>query len=44
MFAADVLDRHARFSLPQETNDLLLAVFAWFACLSISVVTDFLEI
>ncbi len=28
VFTADLLDRHASFGLPQETNDLLFAVFA----------------
>ena len=27
----------------KKTNDLLFAVFAWFACPSFSIVTDFLE-
>ena len=44
MFAPDLLDRHASFGMPQEIDDLLFAVFAWFACLSFSGVMDFLEI
>ena len=28
VLASDLLDRHAGFGLPQETNDLLFAVFA----------------
>ena len=28
VFATNFFDRHARFGLPQETNELLLAVFA----------------
>ena len=44
VFAADLFDRHASFGMPQETDDLLFAVFAWFACPSFSGVMDFLEI
>ena len=43
-FAPDLLDRHTGFGLPQKSNDLLFAVFAWFACPSFSIVMDFLEI
>ena len=43
VFAPDFLDRHAGFGLPQKSNDLLFAVFAWFACPSFSIVMDFLE-
>ena len=43
VLAPDFLDRHACFGLPQKANDLLFAVFAWFACPSFSIVTDFLE-
>ena len=32
VFTPDIFDQHARFGLPQKTNDLLFAVFAWFAC------------
>ena len=44
VFAPNFLDRHAGFLLPQKSNDLLFAVFAWFASPSFSIVTDFLEI
>ena len=44
VLAPDFLDRHVGFGLPQKSNDLLFAVFAWFACPSFSIVTDFLEI
>ena len=44
VFAPDLLDRHTSFGLPQKSNDLLIAVFAWFSCPSFSIVTDFLEI
>ena len=43
-FAPDLLDRHTSFGLPQKSNDLLFAVFAWFACPSFFIVMDFLEI
>ena len=43
VLAPDFLDWHASFGLPQETDDLLFAVFAWFACPSFSIVMDFLE-
>ena len=43
VFAPDLLDRHTGFGLPQETDDLLFAVFAWFACPSFSRLMDFLE-
>ena len=43
VFAPDLLDRDARLGLPQKTNDLLFAVFTWFACPSFSRLMDFLE-
>ena len=43
VFAFDFLDRHARFGLPQKSDDLLFAVFAWFACPSFSGLIDFLK-
>lgn len=43
VFATNRFDWHARFGLPQKANDLFFAVFAWFACPSFSIVTDFLE-
>ena len=42
-FAPDLLDRHTGFGLPQKSDDLLFAVFAWFACPSFLIVMDFLE-
>ena len=44
MFATDFLDWHPYFGLPEKSNDLLFAVFAWFACPSFSKLMDFLEI
>ena len=35
---------HARIDLPQKANDLLFAVFTWFACPSFPGLMDFLEI
>ena len=43
VLATDFLDRHASFGPLQETDDLLFAVFAWFACPSFSGLMDFLE-
>ena len=43
VFAANLLDRHTGFGLPQKANDLLFAVFAWFACPSFSRLMDSLE-
>ena len=43
VFAPDFLDWHTSFGLPQKPNDLLFAVFAWFACPSFSGLMDFLE-
>ena len=43
VFAPDLLDRQTGFGLPQKSDDLLFAVFAWFVCPSFSIVTDFLE-
>ena len=34
---------HASFGVPQKSNDLLFAVFAWFTCPSLSEVMNFLE-
>ena len=39
----DFFDRQAGFGLSQKSNGLLFAVFAWFACPSLSIVMDFLE-
>jgi hypothetical protein len=44
VLAPDLLDRHAGFCLPQKTNELLFAEFAWLACPSFSNVMDILEI
>ena len=44
VFATNLFDWHARFGLPQKSNDLLFAVFAWFAYPSFSIVMDFLDI
>jgi hypothetical protein len=43
VFTADFLDRHAGLGLPQKSNDLLFAAFAWFACPSFSRLMDFSE-
>jgi hypothetical protein len=43
MFAPDLLDRHAGFGLPQETNDLLFAVFSCSHVHLFSGLMDFLE-
>ena len=43
VFAPDLLDRYTGLGLPQKTNNLLFAVFAWFACPSFSRLMDFLE-
>ena len=43
VFSPDLLDRHTGLGLPQETDDLLFAVFAWFAYPSCSRLMDFLE-
>ena len=44
VLATNLFDWPARFGLPKKANDLLFAVFAWFACPSFSIVMDFLEI
>ena len=43
VFSPDLFDRHTGLGLPQETDDLLFAVFAWFAYPSCSRLMDFLE-
>ena len=43
VLALDFVDRYTGLGLPQKSNDLLFAVFAWFKCLSFFIVMDFLK-